>query len=33
MSFDWSEYLNVAKVAGVETSAASQEAKLRAAIS
>lgn len=34
MSFDWSEYLNVAKeLAGVETSAASQEAKLRAAIS
>lgn len=33
MSFDWSEYLNVAKeLAGVETSAASQEAKLRAAI-
>jgi hypothetical protein len=34
MSFDWSKYLNVAKeLAGVETSAASQEAKLPAAIS
>ncbi len=34
MSFDWSEYLNVAKeLAGVETSAASEEAKLRAAVS
>lgn len=34
MSFDWSEYLNVAKeLAGVVTTPANQEAKLRAAIS
>ena len=34
MSFDWSEYLNVAKeLAGVTTTPANQEAKLRAAIS
>lgn len=34
MSFDWSEYLNVAKeLAGIATNPANQEAKLRAAIS
>jgi uncharacterized protein (UPF0332 family) len=34
MSFDWSQYLNVAKeLAGVATTPANQEAKLRAAIS
>ncbi len=34
MSFDWSEYLNVAKeLAGITTTPANQEAKLRAAIS
>ncbi|WP_250125350.1 hypothetical protein [Chroococcidiopsis sp. CCMEE 29] len=34
MSFDWSEYLNVAKeLAGTATTPANQEAKLRAAIS
>ncbi|MBW4687035.1 MAG: HEPN domain-containing protein [Komarekiella atlantica HA4396-MV6] len=34
MSFDWSEYLNVAKeLAGVATTPANQEAKCRAAIS
>lgn len=34
MSFDWSEYLNVAKeLAGIATTPANQEAKLRAAVS
>ena len=34
MSFDWSQYLNVAKeLAGDGTTPANQEAKLRAAIS